>query len=89
MKFGRKLPMSSMVHIKHGLRKMAATDALVAAVREKSFTPEELSRIIAELTEMYGIPPDEAQMLSNRFGAEQRAAAVASLVSQEPASTPT
>ncbi|WP_162560658.1 hypothetical protein [Methylobacterium durans] len=75
MKFGRKVPMPSMIQIKHGLRKMAATDALVAAVREMNFTPEELSQLISVLAETHGIPPNEAQMLSARFGAAQRTAA--------------
>ncbi|WP_336492475.1 hypothetical protein [Methylobacterium nigriterrae] len=78
MKFGRKVPMPSMVQIKHGLKMMAATDALVGAVREKNFTPEELSQLITELTEKYGIPPDRARILSSRFGAEQRLAPLAS-----------
>ena len=77
MKFGRKLPMPSMVQIKHDLRKMAATDALVAVVREKNFTPEELSQLTAELTEQYRIPTDQAQLLADRIGTEQRAAAMA------------
>jgi hypothetical protein len=70
MKFGRRMPMPSMVQIKHGLRMMAATDALVAAVREKNLPPEEISQIIAELTAKYGIPLDRAQMLSSQLGAE-------------------
>ncbi|MER2268125.1 hypothetical protein [Methylobacterium oxalidis] len=66
-----------MVQIKHSLRKMAATDSLVAALREKNFTPEELSRLTAELNEKYRISPDQVQMLADRIGTEQRAAAIA------------
>ena len=88
MKFGRKVPMPSMVQIKHGLRMMAAADALTAAVREKNFTQKELSQLIAELTDKYGISPDRAQMLSNRLGAERGSAPVAPLASQAPSSTP-
>jgi len=69
--------MPSTVQIKHGLRMMAATDALIAVVRAKNFTPEELSQLTAELTEKYGISPDRAQMLSGRFGGEQRSPPIA------------
>lgn len=69
MKFGRRVPTPSTVQIKHGLRMMAVTDGLVAALREKNLTSEELFHVIAGLTENYGISSSHAQMLSDRVKA--------------------
>jgi len=76
MKFGRRLPMPSSVQIKHDLKLMAAADTLVEAVRTKDCTAKELSLLISELTGQYRISPDRAQRLSDRFGAEQKAAPI-------------
>ena len=72
MKFGRKLPMPSLVQIKHDLRMMTATDALVEAMRTKDYTQEEISYFIHGLAEKYGISSDRVQKLSDRFGVAQR-----------------
>jgi len=77
MKFGRKLPMPSSVQIKHDLRMMAAADTLVEALRTKGYTPKELSVLIVDLADKYGISPDKSKILSDRFEAEQRAALAA------------
>ena len=77
MKFGRKLPMPSLVEIKHDLRMMTATDALVEAMRTKDYTQEEMSYFIDSLAEKYGISSDRVQKLSSRFGVTQRAEPIA------------
>ncbi|WP_336489310.1 hypothetical protein [Methylobacterium nigriterrae] len=77
MKFGRKLPIPSLVQIKHDLRMMSATDALVEAMSTKKYTPEDMSLLLDSLKEKYGISPDRAQKLSNRFGVSQGVAPVA------------
>ena len=73
MKFGRKLPMPSLVQIKHDLKMMTATDALVDAMRTSDYTQQELTSFIDGLAENYGISSDRVQKLSQRFGVAQSA----------------
>jgi hypothetical protein len=77
MHFWRKVPLPSIVEIKHELRMMAAADTLANAVNSKDCTSEELAQIIEDLSASYKFPLDQGQMLLSRLESNRAVAAPA------------
>ena len=50
-RFGHGIPMPSTASIKHELKMMEATDTLSKALRGEQFSPEEMSQIVADISD--------------------------------------
>ena len=68
-RFGRGIPMPSTAAIKHELKMMVATDTLAKALHDEQCSPEEMSQIVGDIGDRYGIPSETVDGLRKRFGA--------------------
>lgn len=66
-RFGRKIPMPSTMVLKHKLRLMAATDALVATLRSEGHSEKDLREIVNDFVEKYSISSEDSLKLIERI----------------------
>ncbi len=70
IRFGRRISMPSTTEIKHDLRLMATTDAIMAKLGDAPQTAEtqaELAHVVGDLATKHGLSRDRAAMLVARF----------------------
>ncbi|WP_336488248.1 hypothetical protein [Methylobacterium nigriterrae] len=68
MRFGQKIPTPSILQIKHELKLMAATDALMDSINSKTFTPINLATVIVSLKSCHDISEENAMRIIHKFG---------------------